>query len=117
MVRREIKRKDSSSTWRVNNVVVTQERVKQEMHKLGVQLDNLCQFLPQDRAVEFARLSPEQLLMETERAIGNSELYDMHKDLIEKKEAIEGLEREVRQRRRARRPVNPARPPAADARR
>ena len=113
VVRREIKRKDSSSTWRVNNVVVTQERVKQEMHKLGVQLDNLCQFLPQDRVVEFARLSPEQLLMETERAIGNAELYDMHKDLIEKKEAIEGLEREVRQRRRARRPVNPARPPAA----
>ena len=96
LVRREIKRKDSSSTWRVNNVVVTQERVKQEMHKLGVQLDNLCQFLPQDRVVEFARLSPEQLLLETEKAIGNAELFDMHEELVKKKRDIEGLEREVR---------------------
>jgi|TARA_B110000259_G_scaffold182713_1_gene226749 hypothetical protein len=96
VVRREIKRKDSSSTWRVNNVVVTLDRVKLEMHKLGVQLDNLCQFLPQDRVVEFARLTPESLLMETEKAIGNAELYDMHAELIRMKNDIAGLEREVR---------------------
>lgn len=107
LVRREIKRKDSSSTWRVNNVVVTQERVKQEMHKLGVQLDNLCQFLPQDRVVEFARLSPEQLLLETEKAIGNAELFKMHEELVEKKKGIEGLEREVRGAD-ARRPRKPS---------
>ncbi len=96
VVRREIRRKDSSSTWRVNNVVVSLERVKEEMRKLGVQLDNLCQFLPQDRVVEFARLTPESLLMETEKAIGNAELYDMHAELIRMKSDIAGLEREVR---------------------
>ena len=69
------------------------------MTQLGVQLDNLCQFLPQDRVVEFARLSPEKLLLETEKAIGNAELYDMHADLIEKKDAIEGIEREVAAKR------------------
>lgn len=114
LVRREIKRKDSSSTWRVNNVVVTQERVKQEMHKLGVQLDNLCQFLPQDRVVEFARLSPEQLLLETEKAIGNAELFDMHEELVKKKKNIEGLEREVRGAD-ARRPRKPRARPSRDA--
>jgi len=96
VVRREIKRKDSSSTWRVNSVVVKQERVKEEMHKLGVQLDNLCQFLPQDRVVEFARLTPEALLKETEKAIGNAELHQMHEELSNKKRDIAGLEREVR---------------------
>ena len=103
VVRREIKRNDSSSTWRVNNVTVTHARVKEEMNKLGVQLDNLCQFLPQDRVVEFARLSPEELLKETERATGNSELYDMHEQLQRYKTGIQGLEREVR-RADARRP-------------
>jgi hypothetical protein len=33
----------------------------------NVQLDNLCQFLPQDKVVEFARLNPQQLLEETEK--------------------------------------------------
>ena len=87
----------------MNNVTVTHARVKEEMNKLGVQLDNLCQFLPQDRVVEFARLSPEELLKETERATGNSELYDMHEQLQEHKTGIQGLEREVR-RADARRP-------------
>jgi hypothetical protein len=77
------------------------------MHKLGVQLDNLCQFLPQDRVVEFARLSPEQLLLETEKAIGNAELFKMHEELVEKKKGIEGLEREVRGAD-ARRPRKPS---------
>ena len=99
VVKREIKRKDGSSRWWLNGVPMNQERVKREMTQLGVQLDNLCQFLPQDRVVEFARLSPERLLLETEKAVGNAELYNMHADLIEKKDAIEGLEREVAAKR------------------
>ena len=34
--------------------------------------------------------------METEKAIGNAELYDMHAELIRMKSDIAGLEREVR---------------------
>lgn len=96
VVKREIRRKDASSTWKVNGAPVPLERVKSEMSKLGVQLDNLCQFLPQDRVVEFAKLSPEKLLLETEKAIGNAELYDMHTQLIDKKSGIADLEREAR---------------------
>ena len=66
------------------------------MRQLGVQLDNLCQFLPQDRVVEFARLKPEELLLETEKAIGNAELYDLHRELIAEKHGIADLERKVR---------------------
>lgn len=95
VVKREIRRKDGSSVWKVNGAPVPLERVKKEMHNLGVQLDNLCQFLPQDRVVEFAKMTPEALLQETEKAIGNAELYNMHKQLIDKKDGIAGLEREV----------------------
>ena len=42
---------DGSSAWKVNGAPVPLERVKTEMKNLGVQLDNLCQFLPQDRVV------------------------------------------------------------------
>ena len=45
----------------------------------------LChlQFLPQDKVVEFAKLSPVELLRETQKAIGDSRLADLHKELIE----------------------------------
>lgn len=41
------------------------------------------QFLPQDKVVEFAKLSPVELLRETQKAIGDSRLADLHKELIE----------------------------------
>lgn len=39
--------------------------------------------MPQDRVSEFSNLSPTNLLLETERAIGDADLYDKHKKLIE----------------------------------
>jgi hypothetical protein len=35
--------------------------------------------------VEFARLDPYELLVATEKAIGDASLYDMHQQLIEKR--------------------------------
>ena len=50
------------------------------MKALSIQLDNLCQFLPQDRVSEFARLSPAALLVETQRASGGgAELSEAHR--------------------------------------
>jgi hypothetical protein len=40
------------------------------------------QFLPQDRVSYFAQLAPGQLLVETEKAIGDSTLHDLHMELI-----------------------------------
>ena len=99
VVKREIRRRDASSVWKVNGVIVTQERVKREMKALGVQLDNLCQFLPQDRVVEFAKMTPEQLLLETEKTIENGQLHDKHASLIEMKQGIADLERDVSSKR------------------
>ena len=39
-----------------------------------MQLDNLCQFLPQDRVQAFAGLSPTELLLETEKTLESNEL-------------------------------------------
>jgi len=43
------------------------------------------QFLPQDKVVMFARLTPTELLKETEKAIGSGELFELHKELTERK--------------------------------
>ena len=39
-------------------------------------------FLPQDRVAEFARMTPQQLLRETQRAAGNENLTSWHDTLI-----------------------------------
>lgn len=73
---------DSSSKWHLNGKSVTMAKVQETVAELRIQVDNLCQFLPQDKVVMFARLTPIQLLMETEKAIGSGELWDLHQQLI-----------------------------------
>lgn len=47
----------------------------------SIQIDNLCQFLPQDKVVEFAAMTPVELLKSTQRAVASQEMIDMHNDL------------------------------------
>ena len=44
--------------------------VKELVRSLNIQLDNLCQFLPQERVADFAKLNAQELLVETQRAVG-----------------------------------------------
>lgn len=49
----------------------------------NIQVDNLCQFLPQDRVKEFSNLGPQMKLMETERAAAHPSMLQAHKKLID----------------------------------
>lgn len=51
------------------------------MRTFSIQIDNLCQFLPQDKVVEFAAMTPVELLKSTQRAVASQEMIDMHSDL------------------------------------
>jgi len=50
------------------------------------------QFLPQDKVVEFAKLKPVDLLLETEKAVGDSTLHGKHEALIEERKELLRLE-------------------------
>lgn len=51
------------------------------------------QFLPQDKVVEFARMSPVELLKATQTAISDSRLADLHTELIQQKKSSNVLTR------------------------
>ncbi len=51
------------------------------------------QFLPQDKVASFAQLRPDELLVETERAVGDAALHALHMDLIESRGELAALER------------------------
>ncbi|KAH9023034.1 P-loop containing nucleoside triphosphate hydrolase protein [Lactarius deliciosus] len=74
----------------------TGREVTQKMNELNVQVGNLCSFLPQDKVSEFAHMSPQQLLRETQRAAGDPRLTNWHDTLISAgKEMAQLVEREV----------------------
>ncbi|KAG2333834.1 hypothetical protein Bca52824_005014 [Brassica carinata] len=85
----------NKSEWMFNGNSVSKREVLEIVHKFNIQVNNLTQFLPQDRVCEFAKLTPVQLLEETEKAVGDPQLPVHHRDLVEKSRELKQLERAV----------------------
>lgn len=79
-VTREFDTQDKS-WWRLDNRKVKLDEVLRSIKKFNIQVNNLCQFLPQDRVQDFAKLNKQDLLRETQKALCRF-------DLIEKQEAL-----------------------------
>lgn len=82
VIKRFLSAKSKSSTYTINGHSATGREVTQKMNELNVQVGNLCSFLPQDKVSEFASMSPQQLLRETQRAAGDERLTAWHDTLI-----------------------------------
>lgn len=61
--------------------------------KLNIQVDNLCQFLPQDRVADFVKMTPQELLANTQKAVGNVEMHERHEKLKEIRKEHVALEK------------------------
>lgn len=44
-------------------------QVEETVGRLNIQVGNLCQFLPQDKVADFAKMSQQELLENTEKAV------------------------------------------------
>jgi chromosome segregation ATPase len=108
------------SKWSINNQTRTQEQVLKALAEYGVQVDNMCQFLPQDKVGEFSKFDKYELFRETVRAVLGQEsidqmeklrnarddgervrkqFEDMSKELALKKEELQRMESAVEQQR------------------
>ncbi|KAH7398922.1 P-loop containing nucleoside triphosphate hydrolase protein [Phaeosphaeria sp. MPI-PUGE-AT-0046c] len=108
VVRRIIRRSDGKSIFYINDKVSGKNAVLALCKQFSIQIDNLCQFLPQDRVVEFAKMSDVERLRETQRAAAPRHMVEWHdqlkglraeeKDLETKqqneKRHLDGLERQ-----------------------
>ena len=73
---------NDKTTWKINDAKVTLRDLESRIKKYNVQVNNLCQFLPQDRVHEFARMNKQELLRATKRAICRQDLVDKQEELI-----------------------------------
>jgi structural maintenance of chromosomes protein 5 len=55
-------------------------------------VDNMCQFLPQERIGEFSRMDKVKLLAESIKAIGSGDLYETHVEIVKMDEENSTLE-------------------------
>ncbi|KAK4794869.1 hypothetical protein SAY86_012863 [Trapa natans] len=85
----------NKSEWLFNGKVVPKRDIAEVTQRFNIQVNNLTQFLPQDRVCEFAKLTPVQLLEETEKAVGDPQLSIQHQALVEKSHELKIIERSV----------------------
>jgi chromosome segregation ATPase len=81
VVRRVIRREGNKTMWYINGSSAALKDVQKLAHQFNIQVDNLCQFLPQDRVVEFAAMTPVQLLIQTQKAVGTRRMVEWHTEL------------------------------------
>ncbi|XP_014204116.1 structural maintenance of chromosomes protein 5 [Copidosoma floridanum] len=85
----------NQSTWSVNNKTVNAKQICDLMDSFNIQINNLCQFLPQDKVQEFSKMTAPQLLKETQRSVGDPKLLKYHDKLIQLREKQAELEKEL----------------------
>ncbi|GIL71967.1 hypothetical protein Vretimale_599 [Volvox reticuliferus] len=84
------RRERFESKWKINGVDTTSKDVDKLIKRLNIQFDNLCQFLPQDKVAEFAKMDQYELLGATLMAVGDASMHEQHQLLI-------GLRKEEKQ--------------------
>ncbi|KAM4708555.1 structural maintenance of chromosomes protein 5 [Discoglossus pictus] len=92
IITREIFVTNNQSLWFINHKSASQKTVEEQVAALNIQVGNLCQFLPQDKVGEFAKLSKVELLEATEKSIGPPEMYRFHCELKNFREKEKELE-------------------------
>ncbi|CAI9735468.1 Hypothetical predicted protein [Octopus vulgaris] len=77
IIQREIS-KNNVSSWFVNGRSANHKAVEEMTLRLRIQVGNLCQFLPQEKVADFSRMSQQELLENTEKAVGSEDMYETH---------------------------------------
>ncbi|XP_068624115.1 structural maintenance of chromosomes protein 5 [Battus philenor] len=79
------------STWAIDHKTVKEKQVQDLVASLNIQVDNLCQLLPQDRVQDFSKMNPQELLRSTLSAVGGQQSVAQLDELIECRNKQRGL--------------------------
>lgn len=96
MISRTIKRDGNKSSFTLNGQAVSKAAVLKLAQEFAIQVDNLCQFLPQDKVAEFAALTPIELLHSTQRAAAGEDMVEQHNGLKDIRAAQKKVEMDNR---------------------
>lgn len=92
VIKRVIRKADNKSVFFIDGKHSTQKAVMMICRDFSIQIDNLCQFLPQDRVVEFAKMKDTERLAATLGAAAPPQMSEWHEQLKGFREQEKGLE-------------------------
>lgn len=92
VVRRILRKKDNKTVFFINGKHSTKNAVMDMCKRFSIQIDNLCQFLPQDRVVEFAKMKDTERLRATLGAAAPAQMSEWHDQLKELRDEEKDLE-------------------------
>ncbi|XP_061843250.1 structural maintenance of chromosomes protein 5 [Nerophis lumbriciformis] len=98
VINREIIMENNQSVWTLNGKHSNQKSVEEAVKALRIQVSNLCQFLPQEKVGEFAKMSKIELLEATEKSVGPPEMYEYHCELKNFRTKERELENVIKER-------------------
>ena len=73
--------RNGKNVWTINGKKSGVREVERKVAEFRIQVDNLCQFLPQDKVHDFSRLNSKGLLDSTVDAVGDMSLKEKHNQL------------------------------------
>jgi hypothetical protein len=83
IIKTHIKKDGNKTSFSLNGRKTTRKEIDELTRQFSIQIDNLCQFLPQDRVSEFANLTGAGMLLSTQRAAAPPQMLEWHEKLKE----------------------------------
>ncbi|XP_034178803.2 structural maintenance of chromosomes 5 [Osmia lignaria lignaria] len=88
------------SSWLLNGNSSNIKEIQNLTKTLDIQVDNLCQFLPQDKVQDFSKMNAQELLENTERSVGDPIILEHHTNLIDCRSEHKQLESQITSKKR-----------------
>jgi structural maintenance of chromosomes protein 5 len=95
VIRLRINREDNTRKFWLNGRETSLKNIQSLMKTLRIQIDNLCQFLPQDKVAEFAGINSIDLLTKTLQAAAPPLMIGLQNELKEIYAAQKGARRQI----------------------
>uniref|UniRef100_A0A182PUN3 Structural maintenance of chromosomes protein 5 n=1 Tax=Anopheles epiroticus TaxID=199890 RepID=A0A182PUN3_9DIPT len=75
----------AKSTYEIDSKTVSHQAYLQQIRSFNIQVENLCQFLPQDRVQDFTKMNPRELLINTQSSVCTAEVQQLFEELKERR--------------------------------
>ncbi|XP_058828932.1 structural maintenance of chromosomes protein 5 [Topomyia yanbarensis] len=77
--------RDGKDRFDIDGTKVSHKDFLKRIRDLNIQIDNLCQFLPQDRVQDFTKMNPRELLLNTQSSVCSAQMSDVMEQLMNKR--------------------------------
>uniref|UniRef100_A0A8D8ITH6 Structural maintenance of chromosomes protein 5 n=1 Tax=Culex pipiens TaxID=7175 RepID=A0A8D8ITH6_CULPI len=71
--------------FEIDGTKVSHKEYLKRIRALNIQIDNLCQFLPQDRVQDFTKMNPRELLLNTQASVCAPRMIELMDELMDKR--------------------------------